>query len=410
MGTSPTPIGSDSTIDAGLPQTVEFDLARARRETPGCELVTHFNNAAASLMPQPVLDAVIGHLTNESLMGAYEAAAKANVGAVCDSLANLIHAEPSEVALFDNSTRAWNTAFDFLTLRPGDRVVASRSEFVNGSLTLEHAARQLGIEVEIIPCDETGQLSVEALRELMDERVKLIAVTHIPTNGGLVNPVAEVGRVAKDWAVPYLLDASQSLGQYPLNVKEIECDFLSAPGRKYLRGPRGTGLLYVRSEILEQLKVPTPTQDAGTWLEDHRYVPYEGARRFEVGECYVAGRLGLGAAADYALGWGIENIWGRVQFLANRLRSQLTSLPRIQARDLGIVKGGIVSFTHEYLASDEVMRRFSREKINVKVSPGRQSRYDMDARGLDSVVRASVHYYNSESELDRFVELLAAME
>ncbi len=408
MGTAPISQGSESTLGVGG-LTHKFDVARARRETPGCELVTHFNNAAASLMPRSVLDAVIGHLTNESRMGAYEAAAKAPVSVVYDSLATLIHCDPKEIALFDNSTRAWNSAFDVVPLKEGDRVLASRSEFSNGSLRLELAARELGVVVEIIPVDDSGQLSVEALRELMDERVKLIAVTHIPTNGGLVNPVAEAGRVAKEWAVPYLLDASQSLGQFPLNVEEIGCDFLSAPGRKYLRGPRGTGLLYARAETLERLKVPTPTQDAGTWMDDHLYVPYPDARRFEVGECYMAGRLGLGAAADYALHWGVEAIWNRVQFLANRLRTQLAALPRIQLRDLGVVKGGLVSFTHESLTSGEVMRRLAEEKINVKASPGRQSRYDMDARGLDSVVRASVHYYNSQSELDRLIDLLADM-
>jgi selenocysteine lyase/cysteine desulfurase len=169
-------------------------------------------------------------------------------------------------------------------------------------------------------------------------------------------------------------------------------------------------VLYVRNEILDQLKVPTPTQDAGTWLEDHTYVPYPDGRRFEVGECYMAGRLGLGAAANYALSWGIENIRNRVQFLANRLRNQLAELPKVRVRDLGVVKSGLVSFTHDDLSPEEVMRRLALEKINVKASPGRQSRYDMDARGLHSVVRASVHYYNTESELDRFIEILADME
>lgn len=360
-------------------------------------------------MPDPVLNAVVDHLRREAPMGAYEAASRAPIAEVYVSIARLLGCDPSEVALTDNSTRAWNAAFSSVRLQSSDRILVSRAEFINSSLTLLQASQRTGVTVEVIPCDETGQLSIPCLREMMDERVRLIVVTHMPTNGGLVNPVAEVGQVAREWNCLYLLDASQSLGQIPIDVKTIGCHLLSAPGRKYLRGPRGTGILYASKSVMDRLNVPAAYQDAGTWPTFDQYIPHPDARRFEIGECSVAGRLGLGAAVEYALAWGIDNIWDRVRSLGEALRAGLMDVPGITVRDLGRIRGGIVSFTHERLTPETIMSRLAEQRINVKASPARQARLDMDARGLASVARASVHYYNSEAELARFIEALKSI-
>lgn len=387
---------------------MEFDVAKARSDTPGCQNLIYFNNAAASLSPEPVLRAVADHLRLEATVGGYEAEARHPAIRTKKALSTLIGANPEEIALSDNATRAWNDAFAAIPLKHGDRVLVSRAEFINSSLTLIKAKQETGIHVELIPCDETGQLSIDHLKAMMDERVRLIAVTHVPTNGGLVNPAREVGQVARAWSVLYLLDASQSVGQIPINVETIGCDLLSAPGRKYLRGPRGTGFLYAKTESLERLKIPTPTQDAGSWLDLETYQPYPDARRFEVGECYVAGRVGLRAAVEYALAWGIDPIWKRIQFLANSLRSKLQTLSEVTVQDLGEIQCGIVTFTHARFSTEEIKERLSLKAIEVKASPSRQARWDMEARDLPGVVRASLHYYNTEDELERFVEAISA--
>jgi selenocysteine lyase/cysteine desulfurase len=241
---------------------------------------------------------------------------------------------------------------------------------------------------------------------MVDERVKLIAITHVPTNGGLVNPAAEVGEVAREAGILYLLDACQSIGQVPIDVEAIGCDMLSATGRKYLRGPRGTGFLYVRREVLEGLEPPFLDLHAAEWTARESFEIRADARRFENWETNYAGKAGLGVAVDYALGWGIETIWERVRTLAEDLRSRLGDLPGVEVRDLGAERCGIVTFTVEGRAAEEVSRKLSGEHINTSVSPASSTLLDMQDRSLDDLVRASVHYYNTEKEVTRLCEAI----
>ncbi len=389
---------------------MRIDLTRAREETPGCTYVTHFNNAGASLMPQPVLDAVHGHLDLEARIGGYEAArraADATEGFYAAS-ARLLGCKPEEIAFAQNASRAWAMAFYAVPFAPGDRILTAQAAFINNYLGFLHIAQKTGASVEVIPNDAHGQIDVAALRNAIDARVKLIAITHVPTNGGLVNPAAAVGAVAKEAGILYLLDACQSAGQMPLDVSTLGCDMLAATGRKFLRGPRGTGFLYVREEVAERLEPPFVGAGAADWVEINRYEFWPGARRFETWETSYAGRIGLGVAIDYALGWGLDAIWARVRTLASDLRAQLTTLPGVTVWDLGAEKCGIVTFTVAGKTPDAIMEALGEHNINVSVSRVNAARLDMDTRGLSAgMVRASVHYYNSEEEITRLCEAVA---
>ena len=290
---------------------VAIDVCRARRETPGCQAVLHLNNAGAALMPQPVLHAVVGHVQREALLGGYEAAEQAHAAVehVYDAAATLLGCQRAEIAFVENATRAWDMAFYAVPLGPGDRILTAMAEYASNYLAFLQVARKTGATIEVIPNDAHGQISIAALRQAIDERVKLIAITHVPTNSGLVNPAAAVGAVARQAGVLYLLDACQSVGQMPVNVEAIGCDMLSTTGRKYLRGPRGTGLLYVRRSVLEQLEPPFVDLHAAEWVARDRLVLRPDARRFENWETNYAGKIGLGVAIDYALAWGLDNIW-----------------------------------------------------------------------------------------------------
>lgn len=388
-----------------------IDLERARRETPGCERVIHFNNAGAALMPRPVLDAVIGHLQLEAHMGGYEAAERARptIEHVYDAVAGLIGCHRDEVALVENATRAWDMAFYAIPFAEGDRILTGMAEYASNYIAFLQVARRTGVRIEVIPNDEHGQISVTALRQAIDERVKLIAITHVPTNGGLVNPAAAVGRVAREAGILYLLDACQSIGQMPIDVNAIGCDILSATGRKFLRGPRGTGFLYVRREVLHHLEPPFLDLHAAQWTARDRYEIRPDARRFESWEANYAGHIGLGVAIDYALGWGLEAIWARVTDLAATLRRQLEDIPGVTIRDLGTTLCGIVSFTVDGRDAETIRKQLARHRINVSVSQQSSTRLDMEARGLSDLVRASVHYYNSENEIERFCAALRSI-
>jgi selenocysteine lyase/cysteine desulfurase len=388
---------------------MEFDLARARRETPGCEGVIHFNNAGAALMPQPVLEAVVNHLQLEAAIGGYEAKEKnlEAVERVYDAAARLINCSPVEIAFIENATRAWDMAFYSIPFKPGDRILTAKSEYSSNYIAYLQVAKRTGAVVEVVPNDEHGQLSVAALRNMIDERVKLISITHVPTQGGLVNPAAEIGKVARQAGVLYLLDACQSVGQMPIDVHEIGCDMLSTTGRKYLRGPRGTGLLYVRRDLIEQLEPPFLDLHAATWVANDRYEIRNDARRFENWEMYYAGKVGLGVAIDYALNWNLNTIWTRIKKLSDQLRSRLAALGFVTNHDLGVERCGIVTFNVEGTSAVDVQRRLAEMRINVTVSSEESSRLDLGERKIPQLVRASVHYYNSEDEINQLCDALS---
>ena len=383
-----------------------IDLARVRADTPGVEYVVHFNNAGAALPPRQVVAAVVEHLQREAEIGGYEAAAerKNRSEHTYDALAQLLGAGRDEIAVVENATRAWDMAFYAFRFQPGDRILTGRAEYASNWIALKQVTDRTGATIEVVPDDESGQIDVAALERLIDERVKLVSLVHVPTQSGLVNPAAKVGRVTRAAGVPLLLDACQSIGQLPVDVNEIGCDIMSGAGRKFLRGPRATGFLYVRRDLIERLEPPLLDMHAAEWQQDGSYRIRDDARRFENWETNYASKIGLGAAVDYALEVGIENGWERIRTLATRLRAELSALADVTVLDRGAVLGATVTFAVAGLPAAEVQRRLAVERINVSVMDAASARLDFDPRGLDEAVRSSVHYYNSDEEIDLLVD------
>lgn len=396
---------------ASDPSGIDVDALRAL--TPGCEQVVHLNNAGASLASEPVLAAVVRHLELEASIGGYEAAA-AQADATrrsYDAVADLVGARPDQVALMDSASRAWWTCFAAAAqdLGEGDRILTGRAEYASNALPLLLAAERTGVDVVVVPDDEHGQIDVDVLADLLDERTKLVSLTHVPTNGGLVNPAEEVGQAiaASGSDALYLLDACQSAGQVDLDVGAIGCDALTATGRKYLRGPRGTGFLVVSDRLLERVTPVAIDLHSGEWTGDRAWRWAEGAARFEMWECSVANRIGLGVAVAHARSVGVPAIEARVAWLAATLRERLDHVPGVVVQDKGERRCGIVTFTVEGRDAAEVSERLrSEDRINTSVSAPSQTRWDAEDRGLPPMVRASVHAYNTEAELDLLVEAI----
>lgn len=388
-----------------------LDLARLRAETPGIRNVIHMNNCGAALMPQPVIEAMQHHLTLEAEIGGYEAAdaKKVECEAVYASVARLIGAAPSEVALVENATIAWDMAFYSLQFRPGDRILTAQAEYGANYVAYLQIARRTGAVIEVIPNNDAGETDPAALEAMIDDRVKLISITWIPTNGGLINPAAEIGRVARRHGILYLLDACQAAGQVPIDVEALGCDMLSATGRKFLRGPRGTGFLYVRRSLLDTLEPPMIDHDAAVWTRPDRYELRDDARRFETWENAYALRLGLGAAVDYALDLGMDAISARCLALGRMLRAALQELPRVTVYDLGSAPGAIVTFAIDGIDSAKVKAALAQQKINVSTSGRNSALLDFLARDLPVVVRAAPHYYNDEGEVEATVAAVKAL-
>ena len=387
---------------------MSIDIKRAREDTLGCDEIIHFNNAGSSLMPMPVSDFLHAYLYQEERIGGYEtAAAQARtLENFYTASAKLLNCSPSEIAYVENATRAWDMAFYSFQFKPGDKILTTISEYGSNVIAYLQAARRTGAEVLFVPDDEHGQIDVDELENMIDDRVKLIAISHIPTGGGLVNPAAAVGKVANAANIPYLLDACQSVGQLMVDVQAIGCDILSGTGRKYLRGPRGTGLLYVRKGLIEQLEPPFLDQHAATLHSPTEFTIRNDARRFENWERFFAGQAALGVAIDYALDWGLDNIQARIYHLAAILRDELSKLKGVTVEDEGVERCGLVTWQSSTRSGEYIKSALAAQKINVSLSSGSGTLVSFEERGITELVRSSVHYFNTEEEIGRFIDVL----
>lgn len=386
----------------------EEEIQQFRAETKGTTERLHFNNAGASLPPDVVLETVVNYLTEEATYGGYETEYKYNaqLANTYALIARLINADVNEIAIVENASTAWWLAFNGIDFKAGDEIITSEMEYVTNLISFINAKKTYGIELKVIPNDEQGNFSLAALEETISPQTKLIAITHIAsTTGGMV-PIVEIGKIARRHGILYLVDACQSAGQVPVDVREIDCDMLSVTGRKYLRAPRGTGFLYVRKAVQDKLKLQFMDGFTTQWVSETDYKIRDDARRFELYEKNRALTLGLGKAVEYALTIGVDRIWQRVQYLASTFRVQLRGIEGITVHDFGDEQCGIVTFTISGVDSAIVKTKLAEKQINVSVGQAKSTLFFMNKHHLNSVVRASVHYYNTEAEIKMMCDAL----
>ncbi|WP_410870665.1 aminotransferase class V-fold PLP-dependent enzyme [Nocardia sp. A7] len=387
-----------------------LDLAAIRTATSGLSTGQVFlDSAGSSLPPQVVIDTMIAHLHREAEIGGYRAANERidDLAKVKSSIATLIGTTADTIALSDSASRSWADFAYSVPLGPGDRILISGADYASNAIAALQRAKHTGAVVERIPSDDTGRLDTDALADMLDERVRLVSLQHAPTNGGLVNPVAEATGIAHEAGALVLLDACQSTGQLPIDVTALGVDAMSSTGRKWLRGPRGTGFLYVRSELAQTMEPARLDLHSAAWVSPGEYRLADGAARFEFWECGVAARLGLGAAVDYLLDQGPDEVYAAVATRAEYLRKTLPELPGVTVRDLGTEHSGIVSFTADGHDPEQLRDRLAEHAITVTVSHAGSTLLDMSERTLPAVLRASPHYFVSPDDLDRFVATLA---
>jgi selenocysteine lyase/cysteine desulfurase len=381
-----------------------------RDDTPGCGNQIHFNNAGAGLMPSSVLHAIVGHLNREANFGAYESADDAEA-AGADAYANVakvLGTQPRNIAVVENSTVAFFQALSAFDFKPGDVIVTTRNDYISNQLAYLSLARRHGVEVRRAADLPGGGADPQSVKELLrDSRVRLLAVTWVPTNSGLMQPVEALGEVAEAAGVPYLVDGCQAVGQISVDVTKLRCDFFSGTARKFLRGPRGIGFLYVSDQALKRGDFPLYIDMRGAdWVSADSFAPAPDARRFENWEFAYSLVLGLGEAARYALGVGVERGGRRARELAGKLRSKLSELSGIRVLDHGSELAAIVTIEVAGWDATELSELLRGRGINSSASLRAYAVIDMDEKRVASALRLSPHYYNTDEEIERVVEEL----
>ncbi|QUX26824.1 aminotransferase class V-fold PLP-dependent enzyme [Nocardiopsis akebiae] len=385
------------------------DVAAVRADTCGVGQAAHLDNAGSSLPPDVVVEAVVDHLRLEARVGGYAAAERAQAGVegFYTAVARLVGARPEEIAFAESATRAWELAFGSVVFAEGERVLTTASEYPSNALGMVKAARERGVRVQVVPDDADGVMDVGALeRELARGGVRVVALNHMPTHNGLVNPAERIGALCRRFGVLFVLDACQSAGQWDLDVERLGCDVLAVTGRKFLRGPRGTGFVYARSGA--DLGEPPVVDVTSAHWEGRGYRVREDARRFESFERNVAGQIGLGVAVDYALAVGMEPIRERVGALAEQARDRLGRLAGVRVLDRGRVRSGIVTFAVEGVAAEGVRAALGEAGVRVSVSRLWNQVWEPGV-GVDEAVRASVHYFNTEAEVEALADAVKGL-
>jgi cysteine desulfurase/selenocysteine lyase len=384
------------------------EIQQLRAETRGTAQRVHFNNAGASLPPDVVVETMVTYLQEEAVYGGYETEYKyeqqlENVYAL---IAWLINADKEEVAIVENASTAWGLAFNGIDFKKGDVVITSEMEYVTNLIGFLHAQQTQGIIVTVIPNDAQGNFCLQELEAAITPQTKLIAVTHIPSTAGGIIPIVDIGKIARRHGILYLVDACQTAGQAPIDVREIDCDMLAVTGRKFLRAPRGTGFLYVRKSVQGRLKLLLMDGFTAPRVSREDFSVRNDARRFELYEKNRALALGLGKAVEYALGIGVDRIWQRIQDLAGLMRRRLERIDGVTVHDRGDVQCGIVTFSVNGMDSPLIKSRLAEQGINVSVGKAVSTLLYMNKNNLVSIVRASVHYYNTEEEIDLLCDAL----
>ena len=384
-----------------------MDIERLRSETPGCAEYNHLNNAGSALMPEPVIRTIQDHITLESRIGGYEAAAVRQdaVQAAYRSVAELVGAQPENIAFTENATASFMQALSSIPFERDDVILTSRNDYASNQIQFLSLQARLGVRVLRAPDGREGGVDAQAMADLIRRHhPRLVCVTHIPTNSGLVQDVGAIGSVCRDEEVLYLVDACQSIGQMPVDVHELGCDFLSASSRKFLRGPRGAGFLYVSERVLKRGLEPLFIDMRGAdWIAEDGYRAAPDAKRFENWEFAWALVLATGEAARYASAVGLEEIQRRVRMLAGRLREALAAIDGVRVLDRGGELGGIVSVAVDGRDPGDLVARLRERRINASAQIREYAVIDYDEKGVAASLRMSPHCYNTEAEIDHAV-------
>lgn len=374
--------------------------------------VIYLDNAATTPTPNPVIEAMLEYYREYSAnigRGLHRATKRATEAfeSSREKVAKTIGAKPDEIAYTKNATEALNLVARGLDWEKGDKVIATIFEHHSNLIPWQKLEEEIGIELEIVHENSDCIVEPSAIEEAIDERTRLVTIPHVSNAFGTRQPVEEVGEIAEENDILFSVDAAQAVGHMPVDVGEIGCDFLAAPGHKGLLGPQGTGFLYIREDRLDRVEPLLYGGGIVEAAEEHESDLVEPPQIFDAGTPNIPGVIGLGRAAEYVLGIGLEEIEERERKLVDRMLD-IGDCDEIEVYGPGSAEGfgGAASFNLKGMDHHEVSSVLD-EVENIATRSGHHCAMPaMSHLGLDGNVRASVHYYNTEEDVGRFAEVL----
>lgn len=384
-----------------------------RNDTPYCEDKIFFNNAGAALMPRVVPEAIRAYLEKEAQFGGYHVAEtlEGEISGFYREAANLINCHPRNIAFVHDATEAYARALSSIPFRPHDFIITTDDDYTSNQIQFISLQRRFDINIVRIRNLENGDLDIDHFQTLIKQhKPKLVAVTHVPNNSGLVQDIETVGEICRKHDLLYLVDACQSTGQIVVDVNAIHCDFLSTTGRKFLRGPRGTGFLYVSDKALDRGLHPLFIDGKGAeWTGEETFSMQDSALRFQTWEAPYALVMGLTEALRYANQIGIEQIETYNAGLMDHLRAQLAEVDGVKTFDRGSKRCNILTWTKAQRSLDQISQALDTNAVYYSTSTKGWGLIDFTKKGIEWAIRFSPHYYNTDDECDRVVEVIRSI-
>ncbi|MBV8326492.1 aminotransferase class V-fold PLP-dependent enzyme [Chryseobacterium sp.] len=386
-----------------------MNVNQIRKETKGCSDKIFLNSAGSSLMPEIVVETMMNYLQEEQLFSGYTTADRntEQIGKFYEEAAGLINAKPSNIAFTTSSTDGYAKALSSIIFKEGDCIITTNDDYISNQIAFISLQKKFNVKMIRVASLPDHELDLEDFEHLIKKhQPKLIAVTHIPTSSGLIQNVEAVGKLCRKYNILYLIDACQSVGQIVVDVEKISCDFLTATGRKFMRGPRGTGFLYVSDQVLQQEASPLFLDSNGArWTAFNDYELNATAKRFELLERSNASLLGFKEALKYANTVGMQNIENYNRGLAEQLRTGLLN-NGFKILDKGNHLSSIITFCNRDGKIDAIYNKLKENNVYFTVSNKSNALIDFTQKNVDHAIRLSPHYFNTSEEIDQITGLL----
>lgn len=383
-------------------------LARIRRDTPGLKGRLNLDNAGSSFMATPVIERMKAALEQDVLLGGYVAQEQQQneLDDIYPTLAALFGGLATDYAVVGSAVDGWTKAFYSLPLELGDNIVTAYTEYCANYVAYLQLKEKRGVEIRVARMAAEGGVDLEHLESLVDANTKLISITHMPSSSGEIVDVAAVGRIARKHDILFQLDACQSAGHIPLNVNDLGCDIMTGTARKFLRGPRGIGFLYVNERARQKMEPIVLTNQSAAWVQSDKYDLRSDTRVFEAWERSVVNQLGFKAALDYYQNIGVKEAGHTLLNVADYLRSGLAVKSNVSMTCPHSARSAIITFNLTGLSPEDVKMRMEGHGISTQIASVNHTRLDLEARQIDKAVRVSPHYYTTSEDVDRFLDVL----